>query len=369
MAERHKRIVSYNGATYGRVSVHLSMVISAPVQKAWKVAAQFGNMAQWLGTVDGHQIHTQLLGGHLVDHIGAVRVVSIADKRIVEKLTVLDSQTMTMAWHIISHPLAINPFPASYLNCRTGFTIASVTIPGNQAFMDWKLTMLTELHAMDNMKAILGGMMRVGMLNIQKHFTRSELPPMQKKLLRLPNAPPILPPIAEGLHPPQNMPAIGSAFPRTAAPETSLDAVFMSAPLERQSMFNADSITNAATYMEMTVPLLHEAEAAGSHLFGQTDSQSSQAQCGAVSEHKAKVAHHRRSGPGASAKAQADAEPRPDSESMLRKDSAESAASSGSGGRVARRSASGGENSGSSSAAWQGAASLFMARSASQPLN
>ncbi len=48
------------------------------------------------GTVDGHQIHTQLLGGHLVDHIGAVRVVSIADKRIVEKLTVLDSQTMTM---------------------------------------------------------------------------------------------------------------------------------------------------------------------------------------------------------------------------------------------------------------------------------
>ena len=89
MAERHKRIVSYNGmgtatrvstdtrtvcmqqmvptqfgpmrlhwlsvhplrhagATYGRVSVHLSMVISAPVQKAWKVAAQFGNMAQWL---------------------------------------------------------------------------------------------------------------------------------------------------------------------------------------------------------------------------------------------------------------------------------------------------------------------------------
>ena len=71
------------------------------------------------------------------------------------------------AWHIISHPLAINPFPASYLNCRTSFTIAPVTIPGNQAFMDWKLTMLTELHAMDSMKAIIGGMMRVGMLSKQ----------------------------------------------------------------------------------------------------------------------------------------------------------------------------------------------------------
>ena len=46
--------------------------------------------------MDGHQIHTQLLGGQSVDHIGAVRVVSIADKRIVERLTVLDSQSMTM---------------------------------------------------------------------------------------------------------------------------------------------------------------------------------------------------------------------------------------------------------------------------------
>ena len=79
------------------------------------------------------------------------------------------------AWHIISHPLAINPFPASYLNCRTCFTIAPVTIPGNQAFMDWKLTMLTELHAMDNMKAILGGMMRVGMLSKQSPFESCKL--------------------------------------------------------------------------------------------------------------------------------------------------------------------------------------------------
>ena len=53
----------------------------------------------------------------------------------------------------------------------------------------------------------------------------------------------------------------------------------MSAPLERQSMFNADSITNAATYMEMTVPLLHEAKPAGSHLLGQTEFQSSQVCC------------------------------------------------------------------------------------------
>ena len=38
-----------------------------------------------------------------------------------------------------------------------------------------------------------------------------------------------------------------------------------------------------------------------------------QAQCGAISEHKAKVARHRHSRPGASAKAQADADARPES--------------------------------------------------------
>ena len=38
-----------------------------------------------------------------------------------------------------------------------------------------------------------------------------------------------------------------------------------------------------------------------------------QVQCGAVAEQKAKVAQHRRSRPGASAKAQADADPRPES--------------------------------------------------------
>ena len=43
---------------------------------------------------------------------------------------------------------------------------------------------------------------------------------MQKKLLRPPNAPPILPPIAEGPQLPQSMPAIGSAFPRPAGWQT-----------------------------------------------------------------------------------------------------------------------------------------------------
>lgn len=37
-----------------------------------------------------------LQGGHTVDFIGAFRVVSIANKSVFERLTVLDGQTMTM---------------------------------------------------------------------------------------------------------------------------------------------------------------------------------------------------------------------------------------------------------------------------------
>ena len=90
----------------------------------------------------------------------------------------------------------------------------------------------------------------------------------------------------------------GESLIGCAAPETSLEAVFMSAPLETQSMFNAESITNAATYMEMTVPLLHEAKPAGSHLLGQTEHQSSQVCCSGLQSCAADNISHitRRSG-------------------------------------------------------------------------
>ena len=55
----------------------------------------------------------------------------------------------------------------------------------------------------------------------------------------------------------------------------------MSAPLERQATLSAENITNNASYMEMTVPLLHEARSAGSYLSGKTEAQSSQVAAGA----------------------------------------------------------------------------------------
>lgn len=72
---------------------------------------------------------------------------------------------MCRAWHIISHPLATNPFPASFLNCKASFRIAPVLIPGNQSFMDWRVDLLTELHAVDTMRTIMESIMRVGLLS------------------------------------------------------------------------------------------------------------------------------------------------------------------------------------------------------------
>ena len=68
-------------------------------------------------------------------------------------------------WHIISHPLATNPFPASILNCKASIRVVPVLIPGNQSFVDYKVELLTELHAVDVMRKLIEGIMRVGLLS------------------------------------------------------------------------------------------------------------------------------------------------------------------------------------------------------------
>ena len=148
-----------------------------------------------------------------MDYVGAVRVVSMAGNLIFEKLTKLDSHDMVMCvsartmlqhqnalclcnitqhhllpgtglisnlavpaqsligccecreWHIISHPLATNPFPASILNCKASIRVVPVLIPGNQSFVDWKIDLLTELHAVDVMRKLIEGIQRVGLLS------------------------------------------------------------------------------------------------------------------------------------------------------------------------------------------------------------
>ncbi len=72
---------------------------------------------------------------------------------------------MCREWHIISHPLATNPFPASLLNCKASIRLVPVLIPGTQCFVDWKVDLLTELHGVDVMRRIVEGMMRVGLLS------------------------------------------------------------------------------------------------------------------------------------------------------------------------------------------------------------
>ncbi|CAL5229751.1 g13134 [Coccomyxa viridis] len=354
---RREEVVTYNGSSYGRVSCRMSMVMSAPAQKTWKIAAQFGNQGSWLGRIDGHPISTQLLGGQSVDYVGAVRVVSIAGKLIFERLTKLDSHDMVMEWHIISHPLATNPFPASLLNCKACIRLLPVLIPGNQCFVDWKVDLLTELHNVDIMRRIMEGMMRVGLLNIQRHFTLGGRPPVQKKLMQ---RHPSLPPIPEIPLPAQPMPTMVSAFSGIPVPEEKQQDGYMSAPEEEQQVMNADRVDHAASYMEMTVPLLHEAMPARTLL---TDmSRPRKPQCGAMSREQLSAA---RSGV---LPRQPDVVPPPvpqPTEGMQREPSTELCGDDA----TTERSSSVGDSTNPGGNMWPSVAALRLARSASQPLD
>ncbi len=72
---------------------------------------------------------------------------------------------MYREWNVISHPLSTNPFPASFLNCKASLKISPVVIPGNQSFVEWRIDLLTELHAIGYMRTVMEGIMRVGLLS------------------------------------------------------------------------------------------------------------------------------------------------------------------------------------------------------------
>ena len=74
----------------------------------------------------------------------------------------------------MSHPLATNPFPTSFLNCKASIRVLPVLIPGNQSFVEYKVDLLTELHAVDVMRKLLEGIMRVGLLSESQHLKQSE---------------------------------------------------------------------------------------------------------------------------------------------------------------------------------------------------
>ncbi|DBB14373.1 hypothetical protein WJX82_007325 [Trebouxia sp. C0006] len=126
-----------------------------------------------MGSVEGLPIFTQLLGGETADYIGAVRVFGIGDKMLFEQLTSLDNREMTMSWQLTTHPMNSNPFPAAFVNCKASLQVLPVTLPSSQAFIQWRIDLLTELEHVTHMTKAIDDIMVVGLTNLIKYMEKS----------------------------------------------------------------------------------------------------------------------------------------------------------------------------------------------------
>lgn len=163
----------YNGVQYAPVSAKRSIVVPHSAEVLWSVIGKFGKQALWMGTVEGRPIFTQLLGGESADYVGAVRVFGIADKLLFEQLTKLDNQDMIMCWQLTTHPMNSNPFPAAFLNCKASLQVFPVSIPGGQAFTEWRIDLLTEAQHVGHMSKAIDDIMLVGYTNLIKYMNKS----------------------------------------------------------------------------------------------------------------------------------------------------------------------------------------------------
>lgn len=163
----------YNGKQFAPVSTQRSVVVPYDAEIIWSVVGKFGRQALWMGSVEGQRIFTQLLGGETADYIGAVRVFGIADKLLFEQLTRLDNQDMVMGWQLMTHPMNSNPWPAAFVNFKASIQVFPVSIPGRQAFLQWKMELLTEPHAAAHMTNSMNDIMEVGLSNLTKYMEKT----------------------------------------------------------------------------------------------------------------------------------------------------------------------------------------------------
>ena len=55
-----------------------------------------------------------------------------------------------------------NPFPAAFLNCKASLQVFPVSIPGGQAFTEWRIDLLTEAQHVGHMSKAIDDIMVVG---------------------------------------------------------------------------------------------------------------------------------------------------------------------------------------------------------------
>jgi len=63
----------------------------------------------------------------------------------------------------MTHPMNSNPWPAAFVNFKASIQVVSVSIPGNQSFLEWRMELLTEQHAVAHMTNAMNDIMAVGL--------------------------------------------------------------------------------------------------------------------------------------------------------------------------------------------------------------
>ncbi len=56
-----------------------------------------------------------------------------------------------------------NPFPSAFVNCKASLQVLPVTIPSSQAFIQWRIDLLTELENVTHMTKAIDDIMVVGL--------------------------------------------------------------------------------------------------------------------------------------------------------------------------------------------------------------
>ena len=56
-----------------------------------------------------------------------------------------------------------NPFPAAFVNCTASLHVLPVALPGGQAFVQWRVDLLTEQQHVVLMQKAMDDIMVVGM--------------------------------------------------------------------------------------------------------------------------------------------------------------------------------------------------------------
>ena len=65
----------------------------------------------------------------------------------------------------MTHPMNSNPFPAAFLNFKGELQVWPVSLPSNsnQCFVEWRMNLLTEQHAVEHMTKSMQGIMNVSL--------------------------------------------------------------------------------------------------------------------------------------------------------------------------------------------------------------